>query len=30
MKAVVQDVSDHEAAIIQIKENEKVELSDYS
>ena len=30
MKAVVQDVSDYEAAIIQIKENEKVELSDYS
>ena len=30
MKAIIQDVSDYEAAIIQIKENEKVALSDYS
>jgi ParB family transcriptional regulator, chromosome partitioning protein len=30
MKAIIRDVSDYEAAIIQIKENEKVALSDYS
>jgi len=30
LKAIVKNVSDEEAAIIQIKENEKVEISDYS
>lgn len=30
LKAIIKNVSDEEAAIIQIKENEKVEISDYS
>lgn len=30
LKAIIKNVNDEEAAIIQIKENEKVEISDYS
>ena len=30
MKAIICDVSDYEASVIQFKENEKIALSDYS